>query len=82
MIIFLTISVSASEYRAWMLYYSLPVLKGIMPDQLWWHYSLLVGAMNVMLGTELAEELDEAWNMLDKFVYLFEHFYGTYAVCC
>ena len=40
----------ASEHRSWVLYYSLPVLFGLLPDLYFTHYCQLVAAMHTLLG--------------------------------
>ncbi len=40
----------ASEYRAWLLYYCLPVLSNLLPSDYIYHLSLLVSAMHILLG--------------------------------
>jgi hypothetical protein len=39
----------ASEVRSWLLYYCLPVLKGILPDDLYCHYALLATSVYLLL---------------------------------
>ena len=45
----------ASEFRSWLLYYSLPVLHGILPDPYFTHYLLLVAAMHLLLSDVITD---------------------------
>ena len=40
----------ASEYRSWMLFYSLPVLPGLLAEPYFSHYALLVAALHILLN--------------------------------
>ena len=33
---------SANEFRSWLFYWSLPVLRGVLPEEYYIHHSLLV----------------------------------------
>lgn len=46
----------ASEFRAWLLFYSLPCLKGILPHKYYQHYLLLVSAVFTLLKTSISIE--------------------------
>ena len=55
----------ASEFRSWLLYYSLPILKDILPPYYVHHFALLVTSMHILLGTNLSVELiNDAERML------------------
>ena len=57
---------AASEYRAWILYYSLPVLKGYLPPVYHTHLALLVCSMHILLGECITTEaISIAEKMLD-----------------
>lgn len=43
----------ASEYRAWLLFYCLPVLSNFLPTDYLYHLSLLVCSIHILLGTSL-----------------------------
>ena len=59
----------ASEYRAWLLFYSLPIVH---------HYSLLVYAMHILLGSEISpDQLDIAEKLLKCFYHHMPDLYGT-----
>jgi len=67
----------ASEYRSFLLYYSLPVLHGILPPDYWNHYSLLVISIYYLLQQSISEQqLLCCEQMLKQFCSQFERFYG------
>ena len=45
----------ACEFTSWLLYYSLPVLHGILPDPYFTHYSLVVAAVHLLLSDTITE---------------------------
>ena len=58
----------ANEYRAWLLFYSLPVLSEFLPDTYSRHLSSLVSAMHILLSDKiLRSDLDIAYRMLSSF---------------
>ena len=58
----------ASEYRAWLLFYSLPILCRYLPTEYTHHLSLLVCAMHILLSDQIAKEnLQVAHSMLVTF---------------
>ena len=58
----------ASEFRAWLLYYSLPVLSDLLPPDYIYHLSLLVSATHCLLGDAIyAPDIDMAHDMLQLF---------------
>lgn len=66
----------ASEFRAWLLYYSLPVLSDLLPVDYVYHLSLLVSAMHLLLNdTILPADIDLAHNLLDLFYSLTNQLY-------
>ncbi|WAQ94315.1 hypothetical protein MAR_006786 [Mya arenaria] len=59
----------ASELRAWLLFYSLPCLKDILPDIYLKHYSLLVEAVFILLTEGIShEDLHRADQILHMFL--------------
>lgn len=68
----------ASEFRAWLLYYCIPVLSGILPADYIYHLSLLVSAMHILLGDAIpSADIDTAHNLLLLFYRLTPQLYGT-----
>lgn len=58
----------ASEYRAWLLYYSMPVVNGILPPDYVYHLSLIVSAMHILLGDYVqVRDIDTAESLLRSF---------------
>lgn len=67
----------ASEYRAFLLYYSLPVLSGILPCQYLNHFSLLVISIHTLLQQSISHrQLLQCQNMINTFCQQFEILYG------
>lgn len=70
-------SFTATEYRNWLLYYSLPCLKGILPDDYYQHYALLVGGITLLSGRSISPgQLQMAGKFLIHFVEMFDVYYG------
>ena len=77
-ILFFTLSfITATEYRNWLLYYSLPCLKGILPNDYYHHYALLVGGITLLSGRSISPgQLQLAGKFLIHFVEMFDVYYG------
>ena len=70
-------SITASEYRSWLLFYSIPILKDILEESYYQHYILLVEAVGLLLNTSISEmDLQHAENLLQRFCFKFSAFYG------
>ena len=55
----------ASEYRAWILFYGLPILSNFLPSEYSRHLSLLVSAVHILLLEKIMiADLDIAYKML------------------
>lgn len=54
----------ASEWRHWLLFYSLPCTLGVLPVDAWRHFSRLVEATHILLLTELTPALLRRTGML------------------
>lgn len=68
----------ASEHRSWLLYFSLPVLHGLLPEPFYTHYTLLVAAMHILLSTSISPSaLGRAKKYLGKFCQTFAALYGN-----
>lgn len=77
----LNFSVSASEYRAWMLFYSVPVLYGILDESYLQHYILLAEAIWILLLDSISkEQLTHADKLLKLFCLQFAAFYGMHVI--
>lgn len=67
----------ASEFRNWLLYYSLPLLSSILPPLYFHHYALLVCSMHILLQTRLNESMIKAAEgMLKAFYTMLPELYG------
>lgn len=61
----------------WLLFYCIPVLKGILPQPFFDHLQLLVCSMHILLSDTIAEkDLLSAKEMLHVFCEQFERLYG------
>lgn len=67
----------AAEYRAWLLYYSVPILSNYLPRDYIYHLSLLVTAMHILLGNTICipDDLEAAHLMLTHFYELIPSLY-------
>ena len=74
-----TLCLVATEYRNWLLYYSLPCMKGILDEEYHQHYALLVGAITFLSGRSITpEQLETAGKFLMHFVEMYDAYYGEY----
>ena len=65
---------NASKYWSFLLYYSLPILHDILPQEYWKHYAcLVVSIYNVMQQSIYDEQLERA---IKKFCCQFEKLYS------
>ncbi|XP_043206989.1 uncharacterized protein LOC122373208 [Amphibalanus amphitrite] len=68
----------ASEWRAWLLFYAVPCLSGIIESQFLKHFSLLSSAIFILLQDKImTEEVRRAEAMLFEYVVTCEILYGT-----
>ena len=66
----------ASEYRNWLLFYSLPLLVGFLPPLYIHHFALLVCALHILLQPNLTQtRITAAEMMLKDFVVLLPELY-------
>ncbi|PIK56884.1 hypothetical protein BSL78_06210 [Apostichopus japonicus] len=69
----------ASEFRSWILFYSLPVLKGVLPSAYLAHMLLLVHAIWMLLQDSVKEhEISLCEIILVKFVIQMKELYGAH----
>ena len=65
----------ASELRSFLLYYSLPALYGLLPDEYYEHYFCFVRAIFLLLQDSISElHLTTADQLLDRFCSKFSYF--------
>jgi hypothetical protein len=68
----------ASELENWLLFYAVPCLKGILPEQYFHNLCCLIGGIYILLTENPSdEELDRAEKQLKDFYVSFEIHYGT-----
>ena len=66
----------ASEFRSFLLYYSVPCLYGILPPEYFEHLLLLVNAMHILLSDSISKKgLKTARVMLKNFCFQIESLY-------
>ncbi len=66
----------ATEYRAWLLCYAIPVLSNFLPRDYLHHLSLLVTSIHILLGTSITStNLELAHSMLLRFYELIPQLY-------
>lgn len=67
----------ATEWRAWILFYSVPCLRGLIPDENVIHFSMLSTALHIILGKSITKEnLSTAKVLLLRFVFVFQKKFG------
>ena len=63
----------ASEYRSFLLHYSLPIFHNILPINYWNHYALLVISIHTLLQQSISEiQIHCCEEMIRKFCHRFE----------
>lgn len=66
----------ATELQAWLLYYALPCLMGILPDKYLQHLALLSEGLYILLGDSIKQlNLQRAHNLFDLFLKQFSDLY-------
>lgn len=71
----------ASEWRSWLLFYSLICLKDVVPHKYLDHLALLVEALNIFLSKKIKkEEVSTAGSLLIKYVILYQEYFGKEAM--
>jgi hypothetical protein len=67
----------AAEYRSWLLYYSVPLLKSFLPPQHFQHWLLLVASIFILLSESISNlDIDLTAVLLKMFVKGVENLYG------
>ncbi|XP_072019667.1 uncharacterized protein [Amphiura filiformis] len=68
----------ASEFRSWLLYYSLPILADLMEKTFYYHYACFVEAIHLLSGSSIStDDIKKSYNNLVYFVFMFEPLYGS-----
>lgn len=66
-----------NEWRSWLLYYSLPCLKGILPSRYLRHHCLLVSSVHLLLQEKISiQDLTDATYYLGSYCVQFCVLYG------
>ena len=69
----------AQELKSWLLYYSLPVISGVLPRKYVSHHQSLVEAMHILLKDSISSrELKLAQRHLCFYVFMFGQIYGKF----
>lgn len=67
----------ASEFKQWLLFYSLPLLLDYLPSLYWHHFALLVCALHILLSDSItADQIDAAELMINDFCVFLPELYG------
>ncbi|XP_074115442.1 uncharacterized protein LOC141538064 [Cotesia typhae] len=71
----------ATEWRSWLLFYSLICLKGILPQKYLEHLALLVEALRILLSDRIShDELDTADSLILRYVVTYQEYFGKQAM--
>jgi len=71
----------ATEFRAWLLHFSVPVLMEILPPPYQQHYSLMVTAMSLLVSEKISHKvLSDAEKIIDLFCKELGTLYGEKAM--
>ncbi len=66
----------ASEFRSWLFYYSVPLLKPFLLPAYFVHYCCLVESIWILCGDSISpSDIDHAQALLQYFVYMMERLY-------
>ena len=78
----IVLSFTGSEHRSWLLYYSLPVLKDILPLPYLKNYNLLVASLYILSSDHITPgDLQNCEEWLKEFYKRFEELYGEHITC-
>ncbi|KAK6478319.1 hypothetical protein HHUSO_G20613, partial [Huso huso] len=67
----------AHEWQAWLLFYSVPILKDLLPEKYYVHWCLLVEGIAILLGESIdSEKLAHCERIFRCFVQSMEELYG------
>ena len=66
-----------TEFQGWLLWYSLPILDGFLPDAYYQHYAQLVAGIGLLLSSNIKEDhLERAEELLEDFCRQIASLYG------
>lgn len=64
----LVLLITGTEWQYWLLFYSLPLLIGLLPNTYYIHYCALVGSISILLSSNISLlDLDRAHILMDEF---------------
>lgn len=67
----------AHEWYMWLFYYSIPTLKGVLPEKYLKHWFKLVKGVSILLGENISTlDISESEKVLSEFVQEMETLYG------
>ena len=73
---------AATELQNWFLFYSVPILDGILPRPYFIHYCKLIQGVSILLGSHITPGLlNVAESSLKDFYKDMEEFYGMIMYC-
>ena len=68
----------ATELQSWLLYYSIPCVKGFLGDEYMENLACLANAVYILLGDEITQSgLEKAADLLNQFYSSFQRLYGN-----
>lgn len=72
------LSLKATELQAWLLFYAIPCVDGILPDKFLKHFACLSEAVYILLGDNISvPQLEKAASLLNRFYADFKNLYGA-----
>ena len=73
----------ASELKNWFFYFSLPVLRDVLPEDYFNHYKYIVWAIYLLFQEKCTDEMiDLAKSLIYEFTSRFEYLYGEKHITC
>jgi len=67
----------ANEWRSFLLFYSIPCLKGLLKDKYLVHFTMLAKGTSLLLQKSVSQrDVDEAHSLFLKFTFLYEKYFG------
>ena len=81
MVCLLKYIIIAYELRAWLLHYSPVVLKGVLMEEYYQHYLLLIEGIYLLLKDVVRkDDITQSIRLLNHYCYIFPALYGKLAV--
>lgn len=67
----------ASEFRSWLLFYLIPILKGLLKEEYLIHFAMLGKATYFLLDHKVTlDDINEAHRLLMLYTYFFQEYFG------